>query len=278
MRVGVREQVIDWINNPRSKLQGIGAARQQTRSTQQAAGNISRKRLKDQDKPLAAADKEQFEASVSSLAGLIVAFRNCPIVRQKFLRVRQDLETLRSVQREVYRLRRCSDKNLEPARKSISVLRREVPRLIKVLEAVGTDPLLACLCDHLLPALELAGNALGSPKPAGRPSLVPTTPPQADEIEARQRICELKPRLDDAAALLGEPRGRGDRVKPIWPVWAAALMPHLQQVCQILGRGSSANTTGGYLEQLLCRALQAIDDQEDRAGVTAWMRSFARKK
>jgi hypothetical protein len=32
--------------NPRSKLRGIGAARQQTGSTQQAAGNASRKRLK----------------------------------------------------------------------------------------------------------------------------------------------------------------------------------------------------------------------------------------
>ncbi len=31
--------------NPRSKLRGIGVARQQTRSTQQAAGNMSRKRF-----------------------------------------------------------------------------------------------------------------------------------------------------------------------------------------------------------------------------------------
>src|SRR5690349_18657451 len=34
------------IKNPRSKLRGIGAARQQTGSTQQAAGNASRKRFK----------------------------------------------------------------------------------------------------------------------------------------------------------------------------------------------------------------------------------------
>ena len=37
---------IQQIKNPRSKLRGIGAARQQTGSTQQAAGNASRKRFK----------------------------------------------------------------------------------------------------------------------------------------------------------------------------------------------------------------------------------------